>query len=335
VPSVEAGQSLLNAIRRRNIIPEVRVQRKAELIVVAECMLELFPGKAPTATPLFAIIAIALKPMKDSSAAAVSAAEKILTDNSKLLELHVPPMLKRGDILKGLCRNPHAACRDLLQHVALPLARWARADDRLLKTLRNVRADYGLYMDHKRDVEGFLVAQQGRLPKINKTDALVATAVNVAHRIHALYRMRDLWTSRIERQFAERGIATGMDVSAIVFNMFFHTVLAALSPITRSAGPLLDFLNGAIDTWQLWGQRIQLSTVGDVLLRHAEAEKDMLLREYESRDEDDKRILGVQKRLQIGRFEAGDVKRMDLTVYKRDAALAGRLQKDVERAVAR
>jgi len=70
-------------------------------------------------------------------------------------------------------------------------------------------------------------------------------------------------------------------------------------------------------------------------LRHSEAEKDLLLREYESRDEDDKRLLGVQKHLHIGRYEAGDVRRMDRDVYKRDRDLAAKLDEKIKTAVAR
>ena len=231
----------------------------------------------------------------------------------------------------------------MLQFIELPVARWAHSTDAELKTLKRIPNRYGLHVDHRRDVEGFLVAQQTRMPTaIQKTAAVVSAASETAKRLRALYRMRELWSSRIERRLTEKGIGGEMDISNIVFNMFLHTVINALSPwfaaatAAKTAGkPMIDFINGAISNWYTWGQKVQLSAVSDVLLRHAEAEKDMLLREYESRDEDDKRILGIQKKLHIGRYEAGDVKRMDVAVYERDAGLAARLAKYVEDSGAR
>lgn len=335
VPNEEAGQALLDAIRLKNAIPDETTHMPSELKTIASHITALFPGKNLASNPVFAIFALTFGPTKGTHAENVAR----FAASIKALDYKFPPELENIDTLKFLCKNPYSACRDLLQFFELPLARWAFDNKDLIKSLHYIPSSYNLFTDHKRDVEHFLEQNLRHIPTtFTRSPAVVSAIIDTTKRIRALVSLRDAWSVRTYNELNERGIAEDMDIQNIVYNMFMYSVNFALAPLFDVARGLpkgggraiIDFVDLTIDTWAAWNKKYLLSSVSDVLLQYAETEKDELLREYESRDEDDKRILGIQKRLHIGRYEVGDVKRMDAIVYRRDASLASRLEKRIE-----
>ncbi len=254
-------------------------------------------------------------------------------------------MIPKADVLKSMARNPYTLCRDVFQFVALPLARWASADNNTLKKLRTVPNTYDLYNEHRRDIENFLDGHTTRMPKLGAgakpSPQLLAAAMDCAKRLRALCQLREVWSTGIAARMRARDIGDSIEVHHVVQTMVTYALYNCLWPLVdavhnskdvvvrNSRTPVMDFLGVCITAWTDWERRVNLSAVEGILLRYAETEKDMLLREYESNDETNKQVLNVQKKYGLGRYAAGDVKRMDRAVYQRDRDLQRRIEEQL------